>query len=53
MGGSNHLFSGGRIGAMVLRYLYLLRGSWPRIVEQAYWPTVQMVIWGLVTRFFV
>jgi len=25
----------------------------PRIVEQAYWPTVQMVIWGLVTRFFV
>ena len=35
------------------RYLYLLRGSWPRIVEQAYWPTVQMVIWGLVTRFFV
>jgi ABC-2 type transport system permease protein len=46
------LFSPRRVAAMVLRYLYLLRGSWPRIVEQAYWPTVQMIIWGLVTRFF-
>jgi ABC-2 type transport system permease protein len=53
MGLPKHVFSGRRVGAMVLRYLYLLRGSWPRIVEQAYWPTVQMVIWGLVTRFFV
>ncbi|MGH8606229.1 MAG: ABC transporter permease, partial [Gammaproteobacteria bacterium] len=53
MGLPKHVFSGQRIGAMVLRYLYLLRGSWPRILEQAYWPTVQMVIWGLVTRFFV
>ena len=23
-------FSPGRLGAMVLRYLYLLRSSWPR-----------------------
>ncbi len=48
-----HLFSGRRIGAMVLRYLYLLRGSWPRILEQAYWPTMQMIIWGFVTQFFL
>ena len=40
-----------RIAAMVLRYLYLLRGSWPRIVELAYWPTVQMVLWGFLTQF--
>lgn len=45
--------SGGRIGAMVLRYVYLLRGSWPRIVELAYWPTVQMTIWGFITGFFL
>ncbi len=38
-----------RIGAMVLRYWYLLRGSWPRILELAYWPTVQMILWGLIT----
>ena len=41
-----------RILAMIRRHYYLLRGSWPRIIELAYWPTVQMVIWGFVTRFF-
>ncbi len=45
-------FSRGRVYAIVLRYLYLLRGSWPRLVDSVYWPTVQMIIWGLVTRFF-
>jgi len=45
--------SGGRIFAILLRYLYLLRGSWPRIVEQMYWPTVQMIIWGFITQFFM
>ncbi len=25
-----------RIGAMVLRYWYLLRGSWPRLLELTY-----------------
>jgi len=42
-----------RIAAMVRRYFYLLRGSWPRILELAYWPTVQLVIWGFVTQFFM
>lgn len=42
----------GRIGALVLRYLYLLRSSWPRIIEIAYWPTMQMVIWGFVSQHF-
>ncbi len=40
-----------RIYAIVLRYLYLLFGSWPRLLEQAYWPTVQMIIWGFITLF--
>ncbi|NBC33155.1 MAG: ABC transporter permease [Alphaproteobacteria bacterium] len=40
---------GRRIAAVVLRYWYLLRGSWPRLFEIAYWPTIQMVIWGLIT----
>lgn len=40
-----------RVGAMVLRYWYLLRGSWPRILELAYWPTVQMVLWGFINQF--
>jgi ABC-2 type transport system permease protein len=46
-------FSGRRVGAMVLRYLYLLRGSWPRVLELAYWPIVQMILWGFITVFFV
>lgn len=41
-----------RIGAMIRRYVYLLKGSWPRILELAYWPTVQMVIWGFITLYF-
>ncbi len=41
-----------RIGAMMLRHLYLLRGSWARLLELAYWPTVQMVVWGFITQFF-
>lgn len=45
--------SAGRVYAIVVRYVYLLRGSWPRIVEQAYWPTVQMIIWGFITQFFM
>ncbi|HEX2656557.1 MAG TPA: ABC transporter permease [Xanthobacteraceae bacterium] len=37
-----------RIGAMVLRYWYLLRSSWPRLLELIYWPTVQMLTWGFL-----
>jgi ABC-2 type transport system permease protein len=40
-----------RIGAMVLRHLYVLHGSWPRLLELAYWPTMQMIIWGFITVF--
>jgi ABC-2 type transport system permease protein len=40
-----------RIGAMVLRHLYVLRGSWPRLIELAYWPTMQMIIWGFMSQF--
>jgi len=42
-----------RIGAMVLRYTYLLRSSWPRLLELIYWPTVQMVLWGFINQFLV
>jgi len=37
-----------RVGAMVLRYLYLLRSSWPRILELIYWPTMQLFVWGFL-----
>ncbi len=40
-----------RVYAMVLRYWYLLRGSWPRIFGLVYFPTVQVLLWGLISRF--
>lgn len=41
-------FSLARIGAMVLRYMYLLRSSWPRLIEIVYWPMVQVLLWGFL-----
>jgi len=40
-----------RIGAMVRRYWYLLRSSWPRILDLIYWPTVQMLMWGFLQTY--
>jgi len=37
-----------RIGAIVLRHFYLLRTSWPRLLELIYWPLVQMLMWGFL-----
>lgn len=42
-----------RVFALVLRHVYLLRGSWPRVLELTYWPTMQMVLWGFITIFLV
>lgn len=40
-----------RIWAVSLRYTYLLRGSWPRLLELAYWPAMQIVLWGFISLF--
>ena len=50
---ASRVFSLRRIWGMVLRNMYLLRGSWPRILELVYWPMVQMLLWGFITQFFV
>jgi ABC-2 type transport system permease protein len=41
-----------RIYGMVLRHVYLWRRSWVRMLDTAYWPTVNMVLWGFITKFF-
>ena len=38
---------------MVLRHVYLYRGSWPRLAELAYWPLMQMLLWGFMSQFLV
>ena len=40
-----------RVTAILMRYFYLMMSSWPRFLELAYWPTVQMVLWGLINRY--
>ncbi|MBR9971373.1 ABC transporter permease [Magnetospirillum sulfuroxidans] len=42
-----------RVGAIMLRHLYILRGSWPRVLEMAYWPAINMTLWGFTSQFFV
>jgi ABC-2 type transport system permease protein len=41
-------FSPRRVAAMVLRYWYLMRASWPRLLDLVYWPAVQMLMWGFL-----
>jgi ABC-2 type transport system permease protein len=40
-----------RIGAMILRYWYLLLSSWPRLLELLYWPTMQVITWGFLQTY--
>ena len=40
-----------RIGAMVRRYVYLLRSSGIRLVELVYWPFLQMLTWGFLQKY--
>ncbi len=40
-----------RIWGMMYRHLALYRGSWPRLLELAYWPVLQMLIWGFTASF--
>src|SRR5437762_9127162 len=45
------MFSLRRVAAMVLRYWYLLRSSFARLIELIYWPTVQMLMWGFLQTY--
>jgi ABC-2 type transport system permease protein len=40
-----------RINAILLRHLYLMRSSWLRLFELAYWPLMQMILWGFINDF--
>jgi ABC-2 type transport system permease protein len=40
-----------RIGAMILRYWYILQSSWPRMLELVYWPLLQIITWGFLQTY--
>jgi ABC-2 type transport system permease protein len=46
-------FSAKRVGAMLLRYSYLLRATYTRILDIIYWPLVQMLTWGFLQTYLV
>ena len=41
-----------KILALSLRHLYLIKGSFPRILDLIYWPTIQIFLWGFISKFF-
>ena len=41
-----------RIYALGLRHLYLIMNSFPRLLDLIYWPTVQIFLWGFISKFF-
>jgi len=45
---SDHAISWRRVAAMIVRYSYVLRSSWPRLLELVYWPAVNMLMWGFL-----
>ncbi len=40
-----------RVGALVLRYLYLYRRSLARAGEIFFWPVMDLLVWGFVTAY--
>ncbi len=38
--------------ALSLRHIYLIKGSLPRILDLIYWPTIQIILWGFISKFF-
>ena len=41
-----------RMYALSLRHIYLIKSSFPRILDLIYWPTIQIVLWGFISEFF-
>ncbi len=40
-----------RIAALLARHYFLLRKSWPRLLSFAYYPVMQLLVWGFVTQY--
>lgn len=41
-----------RIWGLSLRYLYLFRHSLDRLSDAFFWPTVDIILWGMTSRYF-
>lgn len=45
------MISAGRVGAVVLRQYYLMRGSVSRVLPLFIWVSVDIVLWGFITKY--
>ena len=41
-----------KIYGLSLRHLYLIKSSLPRILDLIYWPSIQIFLWGFISKFF-
>ena len=41
-----------KIYGLSLRHFYLIKSSFPRILDLIYWPTIQIILWGFISKFF-
>ena len=41
-----------KITGLSLRHIYLIKGSFPRVLDLIYWPTIQIFLWGFISKFF-
>ena len=41
-----------KIYGLSLRHIYLIKSSFPRILDLIYWPTIQIFLWGFISKFF-
>ena len=40
------------IYGLFLRHFFLIKSSLPRILDLIYWPSIQIVLWGFISKFF-
>jgi ABC-2 type transport system permease protein len=41
-----------RMYGLFLRHFYLIIGSFPRILDLIFWPSIQIILWGFISKFF-
>ena len=41
-----------RMYGLFLRHFFLIKGSFPRILDLIYWPLIQIILWGFISKFF-
>jgi ABC-2 type transport system permease protein len=41
-----------RIYGLFLRHFFLIKSSLPRVLDLIYWPTIQIILWGFISKFF-